>query len=201
MTHTCRSKVTPLVAGMLLLGGTATTPGERASSTLGKIFTRETLQDRRIMGTIIFFAAFHRMVMNAEKGETAETTKKRFVKHAETLTNYKKALSLDYLKTIGACCLNILDNVIIGSPGKKRSIKAFGSKIVMDGDPEFGDVEIGPDGEEIKLRRYNDRMPYGIMGTLWGCYIQPVIYHLKDLKELAGAVNFIGNEINIDVKS
>ena len=145
--------------------------------------------------TIAFFVMFSRMVYKAEvEGGTAYI--KRDLRWLND--NRNKALSKGYVKRIGSLLWNLVDNGLIGSPGKKRGIKAWGSKLVMDGDPEFGDTEIGPDGEALKFRRYGDKSPYGVMGTLWGIYIYPVIGHLKELKTLGEFISWTGGELGFD---
>jgi len=197
MTHTCRRSITLCLAGGMLLSAVPA-PAATATTSLKNMFSGDKISPVRAVAVTAFFVAFGRMVYKAEMEGDAETTKKRFIADKEWLDkNKSKLLSTAYAKRIGGCLWNILDNVLIGSPGKKRGIKAFGTKLVMDGDPEFGDAELGPDGEAIKLRRYSDRRPYGLLGTLWGVYLYPVIGQLKELKTLGEVVSWTGNEIGL----
>jgi len=184
MVHRCHSKITPFLAGMLLLS-TASAPA--ADSTFTS-FTKLGKHVRTPKGAAAaaFLVVFGRMVYNAEKEEGTEAIKRDF---RWLKSNPKRALSPSYVKRIGSLLWNIVDKGLIGSPGKKRGIKAFGTKLVMDGDPEFGGIEIGPDGEKITVRRYSDKQPYGLLGTLWGVYIYPVIGQLKELKTLTDFTN------------
>jgi len=196
MTHSCRRVITFCLAGGMLLSAVPA-PATTASTCIKNLYTGR-VSPVRAAAVTAFFLAFGRMIYKAEMEGDDETTKKRFFADKEWLSqNSSKLLTSRYAKRVGGCLWNILDNVIIGSPGKKRGIKAWGSKLVMDGDPEFGDTEIGPNGEELKFRRYSDRAPYGVMGKLWGVYLYPIISNLKELKTLGEVISWTGNEIGL----
>jgi len=212
MAHTARSKVLSLLSLVLLVsplcsiaketGAQADAKEEkekarprdnRTSNVLKNVIAKAATTPGII--TLVTGAAFWRMVYKAELEGNTEVVK-RDIKWLKD--NHKKALSKNYLKRCAMAVVHFVDNVIIGSPGKKRGIKAWGTKLVMDGDPEFNDTEIGPDGEELKFRRYGDKPAYGMMGTAWGVYIYPVISHLKELKNLGEFISWSGKEIGFD---
>ena len=184
MVHRCYSKITPFLAGMLLLS-TASAPAVDSTFTS---FTKlvKNIPTCKGAAAAAFLVIFGRMVYNAEKEEGTEAIKRDF---GWLKNNTKKALSPSYVKRIGSLLWNIVDKGLIGSPGKKRGIKAFGTKLVMDGDSDLIGTETGPNGEKIYLTRYNDKHPYGLLGTLWGVYIYPVIGNLKELGELTKFTN------------
>ena len=79
--------------------------------------------------------------------------------------------------------VRLVDHVLIGYTGKKRGIKPFGHKVIIEGDEKLIDTKVGKNGTKIEIYKYDNCPPYGIMGIAWA-YIKPILGALKDVKDI-----------------
>jgi len=194
MTHTCRNKITPFIAAMLLVTCLAPTPANGASgirTILSNVETKMGPKQRAAAAAATLYVVW-RLAYKQETDSNDEAVKTRALNDAKWLkNNVTGAYKPSYFKRLLAASWHILDNVIIGSPGKKRGLKIWGTKAVAD--DVNGEVTIGSNGQVIEVTRHPDNQPYGLIGKLWAYHLQPVVYFWKDIESLDKGVGLVGD--------
>jgi hypothetical protein len=98
-----------------------------------------------------------------------------------------------YLTHVGT----FIDDVVIGYAGKKRGIRALGSKLLIEGEPQSIDAhaqKIMNNNENVAFYKYNNAAPYGMLGTVWA-YAAGIGKGFKELRETAQTAQWVGSQI------
>jgi len=133
---------------------------------------------------------FARMIYKSEQ-ESSQTIRRdaRWL-----MKNANRAFTTGYLKRAWNFIKKLVDDGIIGSPGRKRGLRVYGSKIGMEGEMDLTGTQTNSAGEKLELYRCNDMPAYGIMGTIWA-YFVPIKDGFKHLKEAGDLVEYGGKQL------